>query len=112
MAKRSNSMWILSLLISLLTSQTLATELSEIPSNWSSLPEIHLKKGDVAPNEGVLVPDLNYRNYKADEEYNKYLIEKAAEKTGPQVVTIDELSGWDKLKWFLLGITAALIISH
>ncbi len=34
---------------------------------WSKAPETVLKIGDFAPYEGVLVPPLNYKNYKTFE---------------------------------------------
>jgi hypothetical protein len=35
---------------------------------WSKAPETILKVGDFAPFEGVLVPPLNYQNYKTIEK--------------------------------------------
>ncbi len=37
------------------------------PMTWSKQPEVTLKKGDTAIFEGVLVPELNYKNYKTFE---------------------------------------------
>jgi hypothetical protein len=45
---------------------------------WSKQPEMTLKKDDKAPFPGVLVPELNYKNY------------KTFEITSPQILKIIE----------------------
>ncbi len=48
---------------------------------WSKQPEMTLKKGDTATFPGVLVPELNYKNY------------KAFEMTSPQIMKVIENKG-------------------
>jgi hypothetical protein len=35
---------------------------------WSTQPEVTMKAGAKAPFEGILMPEMNYRNYKAFED--------------------------------------------
>lgn len=51
------------------------------PMTWSKQPEMTLKKGDTATFPGVLVPELNYKNY------------KTFEITSPQVMKVIEDKG-------------------
>lgn len=62
---------------------------------WSSEPETTLKTGEKAEFDGVLVPDLNYRNY------------KTFEAIVPELAKIEEIeskeSGISPVLWFLVG---------
>ncbi len=37
---------------------------------WSNLPEVRIKTDEKALYEGILIPELNYRNYKTFEKVN------------------------------------------
>lgn len=45
------------------------------PMQWSKTPEMTLKTGDRAKFNGVLIPDLNYRNYKSLEAINPIVMQ-------------------------------------
>ncbi len=42
--------------------------------NWDSLPEMVIKKNERAAYSGILIPDLNYQNYKELEAENPQIV--------------------------------------
>lgn len=70
------------------------------PMQWSKTPEMTLKKGDPAEFHGVLVPDLNYKNYKSLEAINPVVMQSLEEYplNCPSEVSISPLI------WFLGGV--------
>ena len=69
---------------------------------WSDLPETTIKKGMKAEFDGVLVPELNYRNYRTLDdlapELNKLM-------KGNDVIFCDDTTIWESpILWAVVGV--------
>jgi len=69
---------------------------------WDPKAETILKKDDPAPYSGVLVPDINYQNYKSLELYSL-----SAADLGPKIVCPEESS--DLGTKVFIGVVAFLV---
>lgn len=75
---------------------------------WSSLPELTVKKGDPAKYQGVLVPELNYKNYKTFEAVTPEVKKLAA----VEVVQANNSDLFHDILWFVVGAAVgALAVS-
>jgi len=74
------------------------------PTKWSNLPEVVMKTGDKAKYSGVLVPDLNYQNYKT---FEKELPEVKKLAT-VQIIEADNNHAFDDVLWFLGGLVVGI----
>lgn len=80
------------------------------PPKFSRLPEVHLKLNDPAVYNGVLIPESNYRIYKANEEM-VLVLEKAF--TPPEPCPKPQIDLWVSATVFILGVAAgALLINR
>ncbi len=69
---------------------------------WSPLPEMTIKKGNKAPADGVLIPELNYRNYRTLEDLAPEL-DKILK--GSDLPRCTEPSTWENpLLWGVFGV--------
>lgn len=76
------------------------------PVKWSNLPEMHLKKDEPAKYQGILVPELNYKNYKTFEAVTPQ-VEKLA---SVQVVEAQSESFFHAVLWFIVGAAVGALV--
>lgn len=79
--------------------------------SWETLPELMLKKNEPAPYQGVLVPPLNYQNYKEEEKFNNYLYERAKDDKTKIICEDLGTGSWPlHIVFFIIGATLGAVV--
>jgi len=72
---------------------------------WSKTPELTIKKGEPAKYQGVLVPELNYKNYKTFEA----VAPEMEKLMGVEISDAQNSSLLTNILWGLAGVAVGAV---